>query len=266
MDFEVGRDRRARRGKRERKSAVLPTRQPAFSNFFRFSAFTVSCLLGYSLLSSFPPKNHPSGAVFRRLLPCFGAVFCITNPTLFFYNCFMSKHIRIFQLGSFGKNTLFLESPVPTDGPSPLARPRFLIGVGRLSLPRIPVGARRPLRFFLVRRISNNCRHYTRPATPRPAKYHFSISSRSVAVPTVLLALYSPVGRAGSSPPNVPAVFSPVVTLSLSKGLCRVADASLRRQRVYILLDQKSQCSTTALSATIASSRSKSLHELTLMS
>ena len=45
------------------------------------------------------------------LFPPFFGFFCITNPTLFLHNCFMSKHMRIFQLGSFGNNTLLYREP-----------------------------------------------------------------------------------------------------------------------------------------------------------
>ena len=51
-------------------------------------------------------QNHPPGGFFQCFIPCFGARFCITNPTHIFHNKFITKWLRIFQLGSFGKNAL----------------------------------------------------------------------------------------------------------------------------------------------------------------
>ena len=78
----------------------------------------------------FWPVSTPSGAVkcganwvrscvkprsrrrFSPLKSRFRPRFCITNPTRFFLNLFIPKHLRIFQLGSFGKNAfLYREFP-----------------------------------------------------------------------------------------------------------------------------------------------------------
>jgi len=125
--FEVGRDRRARRGKRERKSAVLPTRQPAspISFVFRPSLSPVSSATRFCL--HFRPKNHlpvPFSGDFYLFWGCF----LLTNPTLFFYNCFMSNTSAFFSWVRLVKTPFFWKVPCQPTGPSPLARPRFLIG------------------------------------------------------------------------------------------------------------------------------------------
>jgi hypothetical protein len=43
--------------------------------------------------------------------PPFLGSFCKTNPTLFFPNELIPKYIRIFQLGSFGKNRISYREP-----------------------------------------------------------------------------------------------------------------------------------------------------------
>ena len=79
------------------------------------------------LLRKRPFRHHPvphGGLVWVRFcikppfqsgilvfFPRFFPLFCKTNPTCIFPNIFISKYFRIFQLGSFRKNTLFWKDP-----------------------------------------------------------------------------------------------------------------------------------------------------------
>jgi hypothetical protein len=58
--------------------------------------------------------KHPSGAVFQHLFPVLLPLFAKRTQLVFFLNLFIPRYFHIFQVGSFGKNTLFLESAVPT--------------------------------------------------------------------------------------------------------------------------------------------------------
>ncbi len=52
-------------------------------------------------------KNHPPGAVFQHLFPVF-CLFLQNEPnSVFFLNLFIPRRFQVFQLGSFGRNTLF---------------------------------------------------------------------------------------------------------------------------------------------------------------
>jgi hypothetical protein len=98
-------------------------------------------------------QNEPILAGNEAILRPIWVRFLRSNPPCILCHDFITKYLRIFNLASFRKKHLS-RSPPPT-------------------LPRIPFGASRPLRFFLPKRMSNNYRPYTTATPPRPAQISF---------------------------------------------------------------------------------------------
>ena len=57
--------------------------------------------------------KSPSRSCFPAFIPHFLPLFCRTNPTRVFPNLFIPQYFHIFQLGSFGRNTLLYREPSP---------------------------------------------------------------------------------------------------------------------------------------------------------
>ena len=88
-------------------------------------------------LSSFRSKITLP-ALFPGIYPRFLPRFCKTNPTRILLNSFITRHIRIFQLGSFRKNTLFWKVPCqPTSKPSRRER-RSRVGRDAVAANAVP--------------------------------------------------------------------------------------------------------------------------------
>jgi len=96
--------------------ATPPARVP----FTELRGVSASCLP--SPFGLIPAQKNLPGACFPAFIPRFLPLFAKRTQLVFFLNLFIPRYFHIFQLGSFGKKHPFLESPVPTDVPSPLAR------------------------------------------------------------------------------------------------------------------------------------------------
>ena len=114
--------------------------------------------------------KHPSST------PKMGSVWS-TEPNPNFSEIFMAKHLRIFQLGSFGRNTLLYRKPTPTipriDGGDATPQASHQGEPSGSELPFPPpdpaqLSHRRSPNF--PTRMSNNRRDHTTAASSRPAQ------------------------------------------------------------------------------------------------
>jgi hypothetical protein len=89
------------------------TRLPPSAPTLQYSS-TPLCLLPLNF-GFVPAQKQPFRACYPAFIPCFLPLFAKRTQLVFLPTLFIPKYFHSFPLGSFGKNTSFLESPIPTE-------------------------------------------------------------------------------------------------------------------------------------------------------